>query len=343
MKLGTQAHLRSGRLVPYRYNRLMKHWHNIARFDTSQPARFRLTVLEFFNEHGLKATTDAFNVSPSTIYLWRSKMTNSGGKLSSLIPQSTRPKHTRTMVVDPRLAMLIKSVRKQYGRVGKETLKPLLDAYAQELGITGYGMTKIGKIIKRNNYFFDQYKIVKRRKSRSGLRTRSCPKVTTPGYIQLDSITIYVAGIKRYFLTAIDIYTKLATARLVPTLAAKHTVGFISDFQMHLSYPIHTIQTDNGSEFLGVFAEYVESLELTHIYSFPHTPTANGYVERFNWTIQDNFTNRCDELWTNEIEKVKPKLDNFLSWYNTVRPHQSLGRMTPAAFTEQYFSNMYAS
>ncbi|MCE7898183.1 hypothetical protein DCC61_00915, partial [Candidatus Microgenomates bacterium] len=29
-------------------------------------------------------------------------------------------------------------------------------------------------------------------------------------------------------------------------------------------------------------------------------------------------------------------------WYNEVRPHQSLGSLTPAQFTRQY-SNMYAT
>lgn len=333
--------LRSGSLVSLEYTSLMKTWDNALSFDRSDIAKYRLHVLRFWETHGRVATESAFGVKASTLYLWRAKLKSSSGKLSSLIPHSTRPKHTRRMVVDERLLEFIRSIREDYGNVGKDTIHTLLSAYASSLGLTGYGATKIGKIIKRHRYFFEGRKVVKRRIARAN-RVKRSPKPQAPGYIEVDCITVYVEGMKRYFVTGIDVYTRLACAKLIPHLNSRETRDFLTNWQDSLPYSIHTVQTDNGSEFLADFHKYLENNGITHAFIYPHSPKINGYIERFNWTIQNHYINRCTPLWSGQNDLAIQKLDQFLHWYNEVRPHQSLGSLTPAQFTRQY-SNMYAT
>lgn len=341
MKTGVSMRLRSGSLVPLRYTSLMKTWENALSFDRSDIAKYRLHVLKFWEAHGRLATESAFGVKTSTLYLWRAKLATSQGKLISLIPKSTRPKSTRRMEVDERLLGFIRSIREEYGNVGKEAIKTLLVAYANSLGLSGYGATKIGRIIKRNHYFFEGKKVVKRRLARAN-RVKRSPKPNTPGYIEVDCITVYVEGIKKYFVTGIDVYTKLASAELVSHLNSRNTRDFLISWQKSLPYKIHTVQTDNGSEFLADFHKYLERVGILHAFIYPHSPKVNGYIERFNWTIQNHYVNRCTPLWSGQTELARYKLERFLHWYNEVRPHQSLGSLTPAEFTSQY-SNMYAT
>lgn len=304
------------------------------KYESSDPTKFRLHVLEYGKKHGVAATLEAFHVGRSTYYEWRQAFTQSKGKLVSLVPKSTRPKHTRSMKVDPRLLDLIKSVREQYGRVGKAKLKILVAAYANSLGVSGYGTTKIGKLIKRNNYFFD-FTRKKNIQSFSRARVKRVSKDVLPGYIEIDSIVIYAGTTKLRFVTLVDVVTKVAYSERVRSGLSAHTVKVFESFRSKYNLAIHTVQTDNGSEFLKDFHDHLESQSITHLFTYPHSPKVNGVVERFNRTIQEEFIERCEAWWLDPL-KGDQKLIEYLSWYNEVRPHASLKYLTPLKYAEQY-------
>ena len=58
----------------------------------------------------------------------------------------------------------------------------------------------------------------------------------------------------------------------------------------------------------------------------PHCPWQNGRVERFFGTLKA----KLDRWAVEGIEQLEPALDDFLDWYNHVRPHQHLGAQTPS-------------
>lgn len=318
------------------YNALMKTIHNTFTFDLSDIAKYRFHILSFFYLHGLKATLDAFKVKKSTFYDWKKAYEFSGKRLSSLIPQSTRPKHLREMTTNWRLEAFIKTFREEYGNLSKEKIKPFLDEYARSLGIASYGATKIGKIIKRRNYFFDGKARCKKRKKPFHPRIKKTPKETKPGYLEMDSLTIYILGQKYYFITIIDIVTKLAWCKLTTSLSGRQAKLALEEFRQKCPYPIHTIQTDNGSEFLGEFHSYLEENQTLHQFIYLRSPKINGVVERFNRTIQDEFINRNDDLAINLVN-FNQKMLKYLNWYNYRRPHCSLSLQAPITFINNYF------
>lgn len=315
------------------YTRAMKTLDSSLKFESSDPAKFRLHVLEYGKKHGVRATCEAFQVGRSTYHEWRQAFVRSKGRLVSLVPRSTRPNHTRTMRVDERLVALIKSVREQYGRIGKDKLRVLVSAYADSLGIEGYSAGKIGKIIKRNNYFFDVPKQKhKLRFSRS--RVRRVGKDLKPGYLEMDSILVYGNGKGLRLLTIMDIVTKVAYAERVKSGASVHTTQALKAFESKYQLSIHTIQTDNGSEFLGDFHEYLEERRITHLFTYPRSPRVNGAIERFNRTIQEVCVTRCD--WQIDPFKGDEQLVHHLNWYNCQRPHAALNYLTPQKYALQY-------
>jgi len=125
----------------------------INKFASNEIAKFRLKAIQFFDQFGVKATREAFNVGRSTIFLWKKKLKEVNGSLLSLPPSSTRPKNPRRMVVEAKTLAFIKNLKENNGRIGKEKIKVLLDVYCQKEELPIISSSKIGRIIKRNNWF----------------------------------------------------------------------------------------------------------------------------------------------------------------------------------------------
>lgn len=318
------------------YNTLMKLLSNSLRFDLSDPAKFRLHVLDHYFKYGWKSTVDAFGVKKSTLYDWRKLFISSKKKINSLVPKSTRPNNLRVMMVDSKFVEFIGSVREEYGNVSKYKLKIFVDEYAKEIGTPTISVSLIGKVIKRKHFFYETKTKSKRKKFRLlAPRIKRSPKEVTPGYIEMDSIIIYLLGRKYCFSTIIDIVTKFAWCKLIPTLSSSWSRQALIEFRTFYQHPLRIIQTDNGSEFLGELNQYLEQQNIKHEFIYPRSPKINGVVERFNRTIQEEFLIRQDEI-SYDKDLFNQKLTNYLIWYNTKRPHQSLNYMTPQSYTDSF-------
>jgi len=70
------------------------------------------------------------------------------------------------MSVEPRIYEFIKDLKEKHLRLGKEKIKVLLDQACQGKNLKTIASSRIGKILKRNNWFFY---LGKRTKSTSGL------------------------------------------------------------------------------------------------------------------------------------------------------------------------------
>ena len=72
--------------------------------------------------------------------------------------------------------------------------------------------------------------------------------------------------------------------------------------------------------------------------SSPKHPQANGYLERFNRTIQEQFVNwYIDEL--DEPNVFNRKLMEYLIWYNIEKPHRGIGNLPPLRYYLDNFFN----
>jgi len=315
------------------YRRLMKTLNSSLAFESSDPARFRLHAIDHYYNHGLASTLDAFNTKRSTFFYWKKKYEDSGKKLISLVPQSTRPKSVRKMETDWRLVAFIKEVRKEYGNQGARIIKPFLDEYAKSLSIPSVGRTTIEKVIRRRKFTFERRIKARRKTKYQKLRTRKSPRVKEPGYVEIDTIEIRLFGKKHYFVSIIDIFTRYAQVESIKRRTSIHTKEALTRFQKQYHHPVHTIQTDNGSEFLKLFHQYLEDQDIKHVFIYPNSPKINGVVERFNRTVQEEFINRSVDFGIDNT-KFQHKLAKYLVWYNYKRPHSSLGYQSPVQFMQ---------
>ncbi len=307
----------------------------ISSYTKSKQAKFRLKVLEFHERYGTEATIDSFEVSKSTIYRWRKAYIESNKDLRSLIPKSRSPKNKRTMMVDYRLIDFIRDLRRKW-RIGKEKIKPLLDEYCQEEGLITISESTIGKVIKRYDLFYSPDKSYqKRRKNVYKEKVKKSPKVDQLGYIEIDTIEIFIHGLRRYIYNAIDIKLRFQFSYAYHRANSKNGLDFFK--KLERVYPIkngiHTVQTDNGSEFKSVFDRYLRTKGIIHKWIYPRCPRINGYIERANRTLQDEFINHNQHLIImTKLDRFNAKLAEYLVWYNTKRVHKGLKNVSPIVY-----------
>ena len=86
------------------------------------------------------------------------------------------------------------------------------------------------------------------------------------------------------------------------------------------------IITDHGCQFRKQFKHAVEAMGITQVKGRIRQPNFNGKVERIFRTLRQWL--RFVLLPSNE-QAIQRRLDIWKTWYNTMRPHSSLGYLTP--------------
>ena len=87
----------------------------------------------------------------------------------------------------------------------------------------------------------------------------------------------------------IDAYTKWVEAFAIGDLSSWTVLGvFVSEIVARYGTPA-VVRSDRGTEFEGVFAEYLREKGIYHAVISTAHPRANGLVERYNGIIIDGF------------------------------------------------------
>ena len=93
----------------------MKTLDTALAFDRSEIAKFRLHCVELFISQGWSAFYQAFpQVGRRSVYRWKRSCLNSGQKLSSLFPHSTRPHWVRQMQIPATILGFLRTMRTKY-------------------------------------------------------------------------------------------------------------------------------------------------------------------------------------------------------------------------------------
>jgi len=100
--------------------------------------------------------------------------------------------------------------------------------------------------------------------------------------------------------------------------------------------PPHSTLTDNGLVFTtrlarfkgarGGFEKLLAAHDITQKNGRPGHPQTQGKIERFHQTLKRWLTARP---LPDSIDDLAALLTEFRTWYNTARPHRSIGRRTP--------------
>lgn len=314
---------------------------SLKMYSESEVAQKKMEIINFYDEFGEKATVLAFGADRKVISRWKGRLKANGGRLVSLVPYSTKPKQTRTVCYDSKIVDFIKGIRVEHPRLGKEKIKGDLDEYCKKEGIKTVSVSTIGNIIKRHNLFHQKLgKIYHNPNSKwalnqvqkkKRLRAKHSPKPEEFGYILSDTVVRLDYGIRNYYISAIDAKLKFALTLNYKRLTSRNMKDFYYRFKSVYPGKVRTWQTDNGSENLGEFDEILIADQIPHYFSYPHCPKIQTYIERYNRTIQEEFIDNNLGIIEDKV-LLNQKLSEYLIWYNTKRPHKSLGLKSPLQY-----------
>ena len=161
-----------------------------------------------------------------------------------------------------------------------------------------------------------------------------------PGYL-LSQDTFFVGtlkGVGRIYLQAVvDTYGSFAFGKLYTSKAAETAVEILYDrvlpFYKKHGLSVENLLTDNGTEYCGrpmihPYEIFLEFNDIKHRRTKVATPRTNGFVERFNRTILDEFFKETfREKFYASIEELQKDLDEWLHRYNYERPHRGYRNM----------------
>jgi transposase InsO family protein len=161
-----------------------------------------------------------------------------------------------------------------------------------------------------------------------------------PGNL-LSQDTFYVGvikGVGRIYLQAVvDTYGSYAFGKLYTSKLPETAVDVLYDrvlpFYERHGLKVEHILTDNGREYCGramihPYQIFLELYDIQHRRTKVATPRTNGFVERFNRTVLDEFFRESfrKKLYTS-VEELQVDLDPWLNYYNTERPHRGYRNM----------------
>lgn len=155
-----------------------------------------------------------------------------------------------------------------------------------------------------------------------------------PGEL-LAQDTFYVGvlkGVGRVYLHAVvDTFGSYAFGFLHTTKQPEAAVAVLHNdvlpFYQERDIPVTAVLTDNGREFCGKdthpFELYLELNDIEHRRTQVRRPQTNGFVERFNRTVLDEFFRIAFRTKFYEtVDALQSDLDTWLVHYNQERTHQ---------------------
>ena len=334
------------------YSRFMKYVHDVFDHPRRESIEKRLEIIKFFDDYGAEASKRAFDKSRSTIYLWKQKLKQADGKLSALAPGDKTPIHKRHRVIHPFIEHFIIEYRSAHPGADKTTITPSLAAACLREGVKLVSESTVGRIIhhlkekgrlptsRRISINGRSGKLVVRdqRQPRKKTRRKGFYPVRPGELVEIDTVSIFVDGLKRYLLTAIDLPTRFAFAYTYKSSSSSNAKDFLGKLRSVAPFPITRVQTDNGHEFEKHFSQACREQNLVHYFNYPRHPQSNSHLERFNRTVQEQFAYWHTDL-LDEPEAFNRRLMNYLVWYNTEKPHRGIGKLPPLRY---YLDNFVA-
>lgn len=135
-------------------------------------------------------------------------------------------------------------------------------------------------------------------------------------------------GRKFRMLNVIDEFTRECLAiRIDRKLNSTDVIDVLSDLFILRGVPGH-VRSDNGPEFIAkAVREWIVAVGAKTAFIEPGSPWENGYCESFNSKLRDELLN--GEIFYS-LAEAKVIIEAWRRYYNTERPHSSLGYKPPA-------------
>ena len=153
--------------------------------------------------------------------------------------------------------------------------------------------------------------------------------------MQVDTLDLrLLPGVVVKQFTARDVVSRWDVVEAHRRATSLTAARFLQTLLQRMPFPIRAVQVDGGSEFAATFEQACRQRGLQLFVLPPRSPKLNGAVERAQRTHTEEFYEVTPCAW--QIEELNRELQAWERVYNTVRPHQALGYLTPQQFLTQW-------
>ncbi len=307
-----------------------------------EKARGKAMKMLVLDKKPVGIVADRFGVNRSTIWRWHQKwlIQNQDKQLENYnrpsrrpgkafrwenvrwdIPSlSAAPKHPHTLSED--LIQLVLDIRDQLKRCAEVVWYHINSVLCIKISLSS-----VRRILKR-------YSRMKKPKYHKNRRYKGIPRprVLAPGdLVEIDTIHLFnpISKQKRYIYTIIDLYTRMAYARVYKELKPIKSLTTVLEAEQYFGFRFKTVQSDNGLEFSRYFETRLESKGIKIRHTRLGRPNDNAHIERFNRTIQEECTGNY-YLESESLKKMDNKILSYIDYYNYRRVHLSISYRTPA-------------
>jgi putative transposase len=206
-----------------------------------------------------------------------------------------------------------------------------------------FGYRRLGWLLEREGHVLNRKKLyrlyreerlmVRRRKGRKrALGTRA--PMTLPGAINqrwsLDFVADALSDGRRFrILCVVDDFSRECLATVVDTsLGGVRVVRELDRLTAERALP-RMVVSDNGTELTSCAVLRWATGRLEWHYIEPGKPVQNAFVESFNSKLRDECLNEHVFL---TLAEARETIEDWRYDYNHLRPHSSLGALTPIEF-----------
>jgi putative transposase len=305
----------------------------------SREAKRRLQAVLWHQQHGesVSLTARHFGVSRSTFYDWLKRYRSAGAP--ALEDRSRRPQKLRQPTWPAELAAAVLRLREAHPRWGKDKLAVLLGREGQQVSVSMVG--RILTRLKREGRLpapdlRDPWRAGRSRRRPYAVRKPKTYLVQAPGdLVEVDTADVRPLPDRVYkHFSARDVISRWDVLDVRYRATAQTAAAFLDQLIARMPFPVRAIQVDGGSEFKAEFEAACQTRGLLLFVLPPRSPKLNGHVERAQRTHKEEFYQMLDP--PDSIAALQALLRAQELCYNTVRPHQSLGQLTPAEWLLAY-------
>jgi transposase InsO family protein len=276
-----------------------------------------INVSAFCVEHG---------ISRETFYKWRRRYLTGG--IDALEPMSRAPK-TSPRTMSPVVVEAVIRLRKELDELTGDSGPSTIRYHLAQQGVKPLpSESTIWRILVRGGFIVPAPQ--KRPKS-SVCRFEA----SAPNELWQTDVTDWPidTGQVAKILTFLDDHSRIVVSSRV--LAEATTIATWETFcQASQAWGLPLGQlSDNGVNFSGklrgfevVFEKNLRLAGVKPITSRPYHPQTCGKIERWHQTLKKWL--RRQPL-AESLEELQAQLDEFVAYYNNVRPHRGIGRITP--------------
>ena len=306
--------------------------------ELTKEASKRLKWFNYYESHNHNARLACryFGISPETFYRWKRRYDPK--RMETLEDRSHRPRHVRQPTYTQEEVEAVLKMREQYPRWGKDKLAVLLRGEGYDLSASTVG--RILRYLKNRGVLKEpisnHVSAHKRQRSRPyAVRKPKDYTARLPGdIVQVDTMDLRpLPGTALKHFTAHDVVSKWNVIDAYSTATATTASRFLDTLEQRMPFPLKAIQVDGGSEYESVFETECERRGFRLFVLPPRSPKLNGGVERAHRTHTEEFYEVTDSSF--DLAEIRESLLEWERIYNTIRPHQALGYLTPQKFLQQ--------